>query len=119
MNVMREIICIGDDDGDVNDDNDDDDNDDDDDDDGDADDDNDDDDNDDDDDDDGIQQQEQRDFLLLIALLILCRSLYLLVKHASYRVFHANTPISDQHFSASDDIREIIETVLSSYINLI
>ena len=34
-----------------------------------------------------------------------------------YREFHANTPIKNQHFSASDDTREILKTVLCSYIN--
>ena len=34
-----------------------------------------------------------------------------------YRVFQANTPIKNRHFSDSDKAREILKTVQSSYMN--
>ena len=38
-------------------------------------------------------------------------------KEAEYRVFQANTPTKNRHFSTCGRAREILKTVLSSYIN--
>ena len=38
-------------------------------------------------------------------------------KFCWYRVIQANAPIKNRHFSASDEAREILKSVLSSYIN--
>ena len=36
-----------------------------------------------------------------------------------YRVYPANTPIKNRHFSASEKVREILKTILCSYVNAI
>ena len=68
-----------------------------------------------------------RGFLLLLDLkiksmlfywkMMLPKKSFYWGKMLYYRVFHANTPIKNRHFSASDKARAILKIVSSSYIS--